>query len=145
MLHKAVVITAALTLACGAVAVGAVPSGAESGTHCTFQHVPDLKPGVSYNPSSGNFIDPVAEYSHSEGISITGGFVYRGTALPQLVGLYIFGDFGSGAIWSVQSSAPYTRTFLVRGSNISTFGQGADGELYVADLGSGQISKLVPP
>jgi len=58
MLHKAVMITAALTLACGAVGVGAVPSGAESGTHCTFQHVPDLKPGVSYNPSSGTFVDP---------------------------------------------------------------------------------------
>ena len=58
MLRKAVMITAALTLACGAFAVGAVPSGAESGTHCTFQHVPDLKPGVSYNPSSGTFHDP---------------------------------------------------------------------------------------
>ena len=58
MLRKAVMITAALTLACGAVAVGAVPSGAESGTHCTFQHVPDIKPGVSYNKSSGTFVDP---------------------------------------------------------------------------------------
>ncbi|HEV8624844.1 MAG TPA: hypothetical protein VG034_10345 [Acidimicrobiia bacterium] len=58
MLRKAVMITAALTLACGAVAVGAVPSGAESGTHCTFQHVPDLKPGVSYTPTSGTFVDP---------------------------------------------------------------------------------------
>lgn len=58
MLRKAVMITAALTLACGAVAVGTVPSGAESGSHCTFQHVPDLKPGISYNPSSGKFVDP---------------------------------------------------------------------------------------
>jgi len=38
--------------------VGALPSGAESGSHCTFQHVPDLKPGISYNPSSGTFVDP---------------------------------------------------------------------------------------
>ena len=58
MLRKAVMITAALTLTCGAFAVGAVPSGAESGSDCTFQHVPDLKPGISYNPSSGTFVDP---------------------------------------------------------------------------------------
>jgi hypothetical protein len=58
MLRKAVMITAALTLTCGAVAAGPVPSGAESGTHCTFQHVPDLKPGVSYNATSGTFVDP---------------------------------------------------------------------------------------
>jgi hypothetical protein len=59
MLRKAVLITAALTLAGGIVAVGTTPSGAEeSGTHCTFQHVPDLKPGISYQPSSGTFVDP---------------------------------------------------------------------------------------
>lgn len=58
MLRKAVMITAALTLAGGAVAVATVPSGAESGSHCTFQHVPNLNPGVSYNPTSGTFVDP---------------------------------------------------------------------------------------
>lgn len=93
----------------------------------------------------GNFIDPVAQYTHAEGFSITGGFVYRGTALPQLVGLYIFGDYGSGSVWSLPTSGSSTRTVIVRGANISTFGQGADGELYLADLFSGQISKLVPP
>ena len=58
MLRKAVMITAALTLAGGAVAVGVSPSGADSGSQCTFQHVPDLNPGVSYNKTSGTFIDP---------------------------------------------------------------------------------------
>jgi len=58
MLRKAVMITAALALTCGVAAAGAVPSGAESGSHCTFQHVPNLKPGISYNESSGNFVDP---------------------------------------------------------------------------------------
>ena len=58
MLRKAVLITASLSLAFGAVAVAGTPSGADSGTHCTFQHVPDLKPGVSYNSTSGTFTDP---------------------------------------------------------------------------------------
>jgi len=59
MLRKAVIMLgASLTLACGAFAVGAAPSGAESGSHCSFQHVPDLNPGVSYKPTTGTFIDP---------------------------------------------------------------------------------------
>jgi hypothetical protein len=59
MLRKAVIMLgASLTLAFGAFAVGTVPSGAESGSHCTFQHVPNLKPGVSYNSTSGTFTDP---------------------------------------------------------------------------------------
>jgi glucose/arabinose dehydrogenase len=105
------------------------------GMHC-------YPPGTTSCP--GAFIDPVVEYSHSEGIAITGGFVYRGTAIPTLVGQYVFGDFGSGTIWAVPASGPYTRTVIAHGANISSFGEGADGELYVADLGSGQISKLVP-
>jgi glucose/arabinose dehydrogenase len=105
------------------------------GTHC-------YPPGTASCP--GTFIDPVAEYSHSEGISITGGFVYRGTAIPQLVGHYVYGDFGSGTIWSISASGPFTPAIISHGANISSFGEGADGELYVADIGSGQISKLVP-
>jgi glucose/arabinose dehydrogenase len=104
------------------------------GRHC-------YPPGTASCP--GDFVDPLVEYSHSEGISITGGFVYRGTVLAQLVGHYIYGDFGSGTIWAVPASGPYTPMVIAHGANISTFGEGADGELYVADLGSGQISKLV--
>jgi hypothetical protein len=59
MLRRAVIMLgASLTLACGAFAVGTAPSGAESGSHCSFQHVPNLNPGVSYQSSSGKFIDP---------------------------------------------------------------------------------------
>ena len=59
MLRKAVIMLgASLTLACGAFAVGVAPSGADSGSHCTFQHVPNLNPGVSYNSTSGTFVDP---------------------------------------------------------------------------------------
>jgi hypothetical protein len=80
MLRKAVMITAALTLACGAVAVATVPSGAESGSHCTFQHVPDLKPGVSYNPSSGTFVDPGGGTVECKGaVNGSGSYTYSGT------------------------------------------------------------------
>jgi glucose/arabinose dehydrogenase len=106
------------------------------GAHC-------YPPGTGSCP--GAFIDPIVEYSHAEGISITGGFVYRGTALPQLVGRYVYGDFGSGNIWSVPAAGPFTATLIARGANISSFGEGTDGELYVANIVAGEISKIVPP
>ena len=59
MLRKAVMITATLTLGLGAVGIAGTASGAgESGTRCSFQHVPDLNPGLSYKPTSGKFTDP---------------------------------------------------------------------------------------
>lgn len=80
MLRKAVMITAALTLAAGAVAVGSVPSGADSGSHCTFQHVPNLSPGVSYNSTSGTFIDPGGGTAKCEGaVNGSGAYTDSGT------------------------------------------------------------------
>lgn len=59
MLRKAVVFTASLALGLAGVGIAGTPSEAEgSGSQCTFQHVPDLEPGLSYKPSSGKFIDP---------------------------------------------------------------------------------------
>ena len=57
----------------------------------------------------------------------------------------IYGDFGSGNIWAVSASGPFTPTLIARGANISSFGEDAAGELYVANLGTGEISKLVAP
>lgn len=50
----------------------------------------------------GPFIDPVHTYPHSEGISVTGGMVYRGNRIPSLSGKYIFGDWGHGKVWSLK-------------------------------------------
>lgn len=52
-------------------------------------------------PADGKFIDPIHQYDHSQGLSITGGFVYRGQALPALAGHYLYGDFGNGRIWAL--------------------------------------------
>src|SRR5262249_12411117 len=106
------------------------------GTHC-------YPPGSSSCP--GTFIDPVVQYSHAEGASITGGYVSGGPAMPQLAGQYVFGDFGSGRIWAVPAAGPYTRVQIGQGNAISSFGEDSQGELYVVDLSGGQVSKLVPP
>jgi glucose/arabinose dehydrogenase len=104
------------------------------GTHC-------YPPGTS--SCAGPFRDPVVEYSHAEGASITGGYVYRGTAVPQLVGQYVYGDFGSGHIWAIPAGGPYTPVQIGQGNAISSFGEDARGELYVVDLAGGQVSRLV--
>lgn len=92
-------------------------------------------------------IDPIAEYGRSLGSSITGGYVYRGTAIPALVGRYVFGDFGSGNLFALlpgSGGALDVRQILSTGDSISSFGQGNDGELYYVDFGGGGIHKLVP-
>lgn len=106
-----------------------------------------------YEPSSGCDTSgkrlPIVTYPHgsSWGNSVTGGYMYRGSALPALQGKYLFADFGSGRVWTATPQDDGTWTvdgLLETGMNISTFGQDADGELYLADYGGGIIYKLVP-
>jgi len=89
---------------------------------------------------------PVAEYDHSEGdCSITGGYVYRGQSIPKLQGHFIFGDYCSGTIRSVEritEQTYQTHRLLESDQNISSFAQGTDGEILVLSL-SGNIYRLV--
>jgi glucose/arabinose dehydrogenase len=87
---------------------------------------------------------PIAEYSHSEGNSITGGYVYRGDGIQELRGKYVFGDFGSGRIWQLQETASggWLRSLLLDTDlNISSFGQDQAGELYAVDY-NGAVYRL---
>jgi len=101
-----------------------------------------------FNPPSGcntaGRILPITEYSHSEGNAVIGGFVYHGSAIPALQGVYVFGDFGTGKIWGLQeTSATWTRTLLSStGKNISAFGRDQNGELYAVDY-AGAVWKIV--
>jgi glucose/arabinose dehydrogenase len=94
----------------------------------------------------GTTVLPIAEYDHSQGCSVTGGYVYRGEALPALQGVYIYGDWCSGNIWATYrdaSGAWQTLEFLRRtGMSISSFGEDEAGELYVVDY-SGRVLKFV--
>src|SRR5437660_3672986 len=103
-----------------------------------------------FNPPSGcnmtGLILPIAEYDHSQGETVIGGYAYHGSAIPGLVGLYVFGDFSNGKIWGLTENPPGTWTraqLLSTGRRISSFGQDAAGEIYVVDY-SGSVLKLVP-
>jgi hypothetical protein len=89
---------------------------------------------------------PIAEYGHNEGNAVMGGYVYHGAAMPSLQNVYVFGDFGSGTIWTLtqSSSGQWTRaTLLSTGRSISSFGQDTAGEIYAVDY-SGSVLKLTP-
>jgi len=95
-----------------------------------------------------NPIAPVAEADHSLAAAITGGFVYRGSAIPGLVGRYVFGDYSSGYIWNIARDTPPTLR-MTSGMefqtplNIASFGEDQAHELYFVGL-SGEIHKIVP-
>jgi glucose/arabinose dehydrogenase len=87
-------------------------------------------------------IDPVAEYDHGVGCSVTGGFVYRGSSIPGLVGRYVYGDYCTGRIWAVSVEGGEPDLLLDTDVSMSTFGEGADGELYVVGHRSGNVFRL---
>jgi len=116
----------------------------------------------------GNLLDPISQYDHGEGISITGGYVYRGTQIPELVGKYVFGDFSStfaspdGRIFYANLTSGQIEEFILDGGDlplgtyVKSTGIDSSGELYFlvgANLGPfetsggqrlGQVLKIVP-
>ena len=90
----------------------------------------------------GPFIPPVAQYGRSVGVTVTGGYVYRGTRFQGLVGRYIFADFAFGTIFSIDATAQGVLNMtdgFSSGLTPSSFGEGLDGELYVVDYGGGGL------
>ncbi len=89
---------------------------------------------------------PVSQYGRDLGYSVTGGYVYRGSAIPALRGFYLFADFGSGHVWVKRT--PAAKRFNLPGADgrimqISSFGEDARGELYLVSL-AGSVYKIVP-
>ena len=104
-----------------------------------------------FHPATGcarrNLALSAYEYSQSEGCSVTGGYVYRGRALPNLAATYLFADYCAGTIWGITTDADgtWSRTTLVdTGFAISSFGEDEAGEVYVLDYSAGRVLKLVP-
>ncbi|NPV67335.1 MAG: glucose dehydrogenase [Anaerolineae bacterium] len=103
----------------------------------------------SGGPAPENMVLPVAEYAHNEGgCSISGGYVYRGEAIPDLQGVYFYGDWCTGNIFALYrdtagewQSLKFTQ---LAGKLISSFGEDEAGELYVVDYTGGGIWRMDP-
>jgi len=95
---------------------------------------------------TSGFVDPVAEYGHDEGCSVTGGKVVRDAALPDWQGTYLYGDYCSGRIWGLRPGADgawLNGLLFETGMSISTFGQDAAGQVYLVDY-AGAVYRLAP-
>jgi glucose/arabinose dehydrogenase len=88
----------------------------------------------------GDIVSPVAVYSHSEGCSVTGGYVYRGSEVPAAQGRYFFGDYCSGNLWTYTRGSTPTKLAQKIG-NLSSFGEDANGEIYAVST-DGAVYKL---
>ena len=82
---------------------------------------------------ASGFVDPVWAYGRGEGISVTGGYVYRGKALADLVGWYVYADYGTGRVWAlrVDDGEPTNRLLVDTDLMISSFGVDESDELYI--------------
>lgn len=86
--------------------------------------------------NSLRFTDPIAVYGRDGGCSVTGGYVYRGSAYPALVGAYVFGDYCSGNVWTLRRDAAGAWQMRLQGeldARITSFGEDEAGELYITD------------
>ena len=89
-------------------------------------------------------IPPVVEYGHHLGCSITGGLVYRGKAIPALVGHYLFSDFCRGQLWALPPDGGDVVQIAASPRAVSSFGTDADGEVYVVTF-AGAVLRIVHP
>ena len=82
---------------------------------------------------TNGLLAPVVDYPRQEGVSVTGGYVYRGRRHPALQGVYLYADFASGNVWGLRyenQRVVAQRKLISRGPGLSSFAEDADGELY---------------
>lgn len=112
-----------------------------------------LREGAHDTEKSGDrpadLVDPIFEFDHTQGSSITGGFVYRGTKIPDLQGVYLYSDYGTSTLRALRANgtkATETATLATTGEPLAvvvSFGEDHHHELYAAELG-GLIVRLDP-
>ncbi|MCE9596808.1 MAG: PQQ-dependent sugar dehydrogenase [Spirochaetia bacterium] len=99
------------------------------------------------NCSRAGLVLPIYSYGRQDGVSLTGGYVYRGKKIPGLVSQYLFADFVTGTIWAFPVRAGKkvgpAVTLISKAGPVSSFGEDLDGEIYVV-LYSGEIKRIAP-
>jgi glucose/arabinose dehydrogenase len=119
-----------------------LPAGSDGGANFGWDHREGAHDYEGGGPEG--MLDPVAEYSHSEGgCSVTGGYVYRGS-MPEWNGIYLYGDYCTGLIWGLIQidGAPQTQLLFDMDVTITSFGQDENGEIYLVS-DDGGIFRLV--
>ena len=125
------------------------PAGGNYGWHCRegSMDYTAVWPEISGDCVGGTFLPPIIDYPRTQGCSVTGGFVYRGRDNYSLRGHYVFADFCNGHVWRAEYRPSGWEKVLLLDSplTISTFGEDANGELYVGAYFDTKIYKVVAP
>lgn len=104
-----------------------------------------IRPGFKRGPTP--IIPPIYSYSHSDGASITGGYIYRGKRLPELRGAYVFGDHENGMVRALRlkdGKLVGKEDLAQTSTGLATFGESEQGDLYYANFYQGTMHRLVP-
>jgi hypothetical protein len=120
-----------------------VTSGGNYGWDCLEGELPHT---TAASCSGVTFVPPEVVHGRSEAFAITGGAVYRGSAIPALQGFYVYGDFGTGFFFAFDAdvpNAPSQRLTSLPETSVSAFGQGRDGEVYVVSFDSPSLQRIV--
>lgn len=118
------------------------PASSQGGTNFGWNFREAAHPYAS-NLTEG-LTDPIAEYGHGSGCSVTGGFAVRSPSLPEWSGIYLFGDYCSGTIWGLlhtETGGWEMRSLFETGERISSFGEDSQSEIYLIAHG-GRIFRL---
>jgi glucose/arabinose dehydrogenase len=121
------------------------PAGAPGGANYGWNYLEASHAFRGNPPADAKLVPPVFEYEHGLGCSITGGYVYRGEALPELRGIYLASDFCTGKIWGLLRAADGTfqsQELFQTGYNVTSFSQDQQGEIYLLDQASGGVYRL---
>ncbi len=121
------------------------------GTTCT-----GLAGGTACTCSLASLKPPIQEYTHASGCTVIGGYVYRGAAIPGFQGNYIYADYCNGSIWSFTYNGSTLSNFVNRTAQLdppgglaiqtpTSFGEDANGELYICDFSGGEIYRIDTP
>ncbi len=124
--------------------INVVPAGSPGGLNFGWPITEGLHCFQQADCSTEGQLLPVLEYGHAGHCSVTGGFVYRGQAIPALVGSYVYGDFCSGQLWvaSPDGAGGWQARELFRlGAQLTSFGEDEAGEIYMVDY-AGRLSRL---
>jgi glucose/arabinose dehydrogenase len=122
-----------------------LPKDTPGGANFGWNYREGANPFKGDPPAGLALVEPIAQYKHPEGCSVTGGYVYRGAQLPEFSGIYLYGDYCTGRVWGLLRQADgswQSKQLFETGAYLSSFGQGSDLELYLLDHRTGSVLRL---
>lgn len=122
-----------------------LPAGSSGGANFGWNFREGSHSFQGRQPAETVLVDPIFEYQHDLGCSITGGYVYRGKGLQEFNGVYLVSDFCSGRVWGILKAGDgnwQVKELFQTGFLVTSFGQDSNGEIYLLDRSSGSVYRL---